>query len=356
MPLRALVLLSLIIAGGEPARPAPFKPTLITLELSDVPLDQALDALQKQIDVPIDRERIDAGRRMSLSVNDVPFWDALERLAKAADHRIFFVDSGRKILLVGNERVSYRETPLSIDGPFRVSARRVRSLYDLESERTLTDLELDLHWEPGVSIFLVEPPGKRVKARDNADRDLSIVEAGSRLPASGGGLALAVRFTEIPRSSRTIRQIEGEFTVIGAAGMLKFEFEKWNEKEQSSTNDGVIVKVRNDFKPGGDLWTARVAIEYPEGGPRLESFEASAWLADNEAYLVSRDGKTRFDVNGGTEVISQSERRAEINYRWVPQGNAPTLGDPKDWKLVVKTPSKLIEVPVKFKLENIPLP
>jgi hypothetical protein len=204
----------------------------------------------------------------------------------------------------------------------------VRSSYDLESERNLTDLELDLHWEPGVSVFLVEPPGKRVKARDNSERELSIVEAGSRLPASGGGLALAVRFSEIPRSARTIKLIEGEFSVM----------------------------VRNDFKPGSDLWTARVAIEYPAGGPQLESFEASAWLADNEAYLVSRDGKTRFEVNGGTEVIAQSERRAEINYRWVPQGNAAALGDPKDWKLVVKTPSKLIEAPVKFRLENIPLP
>ena len=32
------------------------------------------------------------------------------------------------------------------------------------------------------------------------------------------------------------------------------------------------------------------------------------------------------------------------------------LGDPADWKLIVVTPSKLVEAPVKFKLENIPLP
>jgi cytosine/adenosine deaminase-related metal-dependent hydrolase len=79
-------------------------------------------------------------------------------------------------------------------------------------------------------------------------------------------------------------------------------------------------------------------------------------LVADVTVLHDRRGRFSLRDNGGTEVISQSERRAEINYRWVPQGNAPALGDPKDWKLVVKTPSKLIETPVKFKLENIPLP
>lgn len=356
MLLRSLILLSLITAADDSKPPAPFAATRVTLDLNDVPLDKALDELQKQIPVTIDRERMDANRRVSLSVSRVPFWDALEKLAKAADHRTYFVENGRKILLVGNERVTYRESPLAIDGPFRLAAQRVRATYDLENDRSVYELDMNLNWEPGVAVFLVEPPGKRVKARDNTDKELTVLEAGGRLPASGGGLHLTVRLGEVPRSSRTIKKIEGEFTVVGAAGMLAFDFSKWGEKEQSLTKDGVTVKVRNDFKKDSQLWTARVAIEYPSDGPQLESFEASAWLADNEAYLVGADGKTRLEVNGGTEVISQSERRAEINYRWVPQGNAPALGDPKDWKLVVKTPSKLIEVPVKFKLENIPLP
>jgi hypothetical protein len=47
---------------------------------------------------------------------------------------------------------------------------------------------------------------------------------------------------------------------------------------------------------------------------------------------------------------------------WLMTAAAPrlthdnVLGDPAEWKLVVVTPSKLVETPVKFKLENIPLP
>ena len=45
-----------------------------------------------------------------------------------------------------------------------------------------------------------------------------------------------------------------------------------------------------------------------------------------------------------------------VKYRWVPPGDEKDLGKPADWKVVVRTPSRLVEVPVKFKLENIPLP
>jgi hypothetical protein len=359
MLIRATLLLLAwgLLALADDHKPAThFAPKLITLDLNDAPLEKALDELEKQIDVSFDREKIDAARRITLSVSKVPFWEALEKLAKAADHRLYFLDGARKIMLVGNERVSYRETPLSIDGPFRVGCKRMTSVYDLETEQSIYEVHLDLHWEPSVSVFLVEPPGKHVKAKDNADKELTIQPAGSRLPASGGGIQMQMRLGDIPRSTRTIKSIQGEFTIVGSTGMVKFAFDKWAEKEQSLTQDGVTVKVRNDFKKESQLWTARVLIEYPESGPQLESFEASAWLANNDAYLVSPDGKKKLEVNGGTEIISQSERRAEINYRWVPQGNAPALGDPAEWKLVVVTPSKLVEAPIKFKLENIPLP
>ena len=100
----------------------------------------------------------------------------------------------------------------------------------------------------------------------------------------------------MPRSTRTIKTVEGSFSVVGAARMLSFAFAKFDDREQSATQDGVTVKVRNDFKAGSQLWTARVAFEYPAEGPSLESFESSAWLADNDAALESADGKRRLSA------------------------------------------------------------
>jgi hypothetical protein len=338
------------------ARPPAAEPRLVTLK-GEMTLDKALDELQSQTDVAIDRTRAETTRTVRLDCDRLPFWVALEQIAKAADHRLAFAEQGRAILLMAGEGMTYREMPLSTDGVFRVAARRVTAVRDLENDRSFCEVTLGLHWEPHFAAFLVETPSKNVTARDNTDKELPIAEGGrGRVPVSGGGTMLTVRLADVPRSARTIKRLEGTFGVVGAGRMLRFEFAKLAKEEQAQTQEGVTVKVRADFPAGGDLWTARVELDYPEGGPQLESFESAAWLADNDAFLVSADNKRRLDVNGGTEVVSQSERRAVVNYRWVPQGNAADLGKPDGWRLVVRTPGKLIEVPVTFKLENIPLP
>ena len=344
-------------AADEPAPGV--KPKLITLKI-DATLEKVLDDIQTQADVAIDRSKADLTRPVKVDLKNVPFWDALERIAKAADHRIAFGEQGRTIYLLGGQGVTYRELPMSVDGVFRTAALQVDAVNDLELERIYYDVLLGLNWEPQFSAFLIELPGKDITAIDNAGKHLTVAEQGrGRIPASGGGKRLTVRFTDVARSARTIAKLEGTLKVIGAERMLRFEFPKLTAgKEESKTEDQVTVKVepQDDVKSGSDLWTFRVTLEYPENGPQLESFESSAWMADNSAFLVSADNKRRIDANGGLEVVTQTDRRAVIKYRWVPQGDEKDLGKPADWKLAVRTPSRLIEVPVKFKLENIQLP
>jgi hypothetical protein len=350
--------LAFVISINAAEAPA-LKPRLITLKL-DATLDKALDELQTQADVAFDRTKADGARPVKVDLKNVPFWEALEKIAKAADHRIGFGEQGRAIYLIGGEGVTYRELPMSIDGVFRTAARQVTAVNDIENDRTFYDVELTLHWEPQFSAFLVETPGKTVTATDNTGKQLEIADAGrGRMNASGGGKRLSVRLADVPRAARTITKLEGSLMVVGAERMLRFEFPKpVAGKEESKTEDQVVAKVEpaEDVKPGSDLWTFRVTLEYPEVGPQLESFEAGAWMAENDAFLLSTDGKRRLDVNGGVEIVSQTERRAVVKYRWVPPGDEKDLGKPSDWKVVVRTPSRLIEVPVKFKLENIALP
>jgi hypothetical protein len=356
--LLAVAAVGLGLRAADPPKPAPAppaaQPSLVTLTM-DATLDQVLDELQKQTDIAVDRSRADSSRPVKIDVKQVPFWEALEKIAKSADHRIAFAEQGRSIMLVTGENVTYREVPLSIDGVFRLAGRRVQATYDLDQGRTLYEVQLALHWEPKYSAFLVEVPGKTVTARDNTGKELPVGEGRGRMAVSGGGTNLTLRLNDVPRSARTIQLLEGRFSVVGAAKMLRFEFTKVGLEEQARTIDGVTVKVKADFKEGADLWKARVDLEYPEGGPQLESFEAGAWLSENSAFLVSADNKRRMDVNGGSDYETPNARRAVVNYHWVPPDDGK-FGKPSDWRLVIQTPSQLAEVPVKFKLENIPLP
>jgi hypothetical protein len=355
----ALALSFVVVAGLAVADTPALKPKLITLK-TDATLEKVLDDLQTQADVAFDRSKADLSRPVKVDLQNVPFWEALEKVAKAADHRVAFGELGRTIYLLGGQGMTYRELPLSIDGVFRTAALSVEAVNDLENDRIYYDVTLGLNWEPSFSAFLIEAPGKEITATDNTGKQLALADMGrGRIPASGGGKRLTVRLTDVPRSARTIAKLEGTLKVIGAERMLRFEFPKLVAgKEESKTEDQVTVKVdpEADVKPGSDLWTFRVTMEYPENGPQLESFESSAWMANNDAALVSADNKRRIDANGGIEVVAQSERRAVVKYRWVPQGDEKDLGKPADWKLAVRTPSRLLEAPVKFKLENIQLP
>lgn len=346
------------VAADDPKKPdrSKFVARTFTLKEADVSVDKALDELQRQTDIAVDRSRADTTRSLKIDCANAPFWEALEKIAKGSDHRIAFAEQGLKIMLVTGEGVTYKEVPISVDGPFRVTASRVTAMTDLEMDRSSCEVQLVLQWEPHFAVFLVEQPGDKVVVKDNTDRQLQVAEAGrGRLPASGGGRRLDLRLQDVPRASRTIKSIEGKLNVVGSGMLQRFEFAAPGVKELVEKKDDVTVKVRTEFKEGSELWTAYVTIEYPEGGPQFESFESVAWLADVKATLVSSDGKRRMDVNGGEETVGANERSVRVNYRWVPEDNSK-LGKPGDWKLVVQTPGKFVEGTVNFKLENIPLP
>lgn len=333
-------------------------PKTFTFQTDGAPLGKVLDELTKQTGVSIDRSQLEQERQLRLKCDRVPFWDAFQKIARESDHRISVADDGKKLQLQGGGDITYKESPHSIDRLFRVSVRKVQSTGDLENDRSYTDVTLALHWESGLAIFLVDSPGRSVTAKDNNEVDLTVAEdGGGRVPASGNGVELQVRLNGVQRNAKNIRLMSGKMGVVGAAKMIEFNFPKpvASKESREEKNGDVAVRLRTDFKDKSDLWSARVEFEYPGGGPQLESFESSAWLADNQAWLQSPDGKTKIECNGGYEVLAQTDRKAIVVYRFTDDTDAK-LGKPEDWTFHVKTPSKLLSTEVKFKLENIPLP
>lgn len=351
VPFAALTLL----ADEPESFPAP---KTFTFQTDGAPLGKVLDELAKQTGVAVDRSRLEEDRTLRLKCDKLPFWDAFEKIAKESDHRISVAEDGKKLQLLGGGDITYKEAPYSTDRAFRVSVRRIRSTNDLENDRSETEVTLNLLWESGISVFLVGPPGRSVVAKDNNEQDLTgDDDGGGRVAVAGNGVDIPVRLTGVNRSAKTIRLLSGKISVVGAAKMIEFNFPKpIASKENRESKEGdVSIRLRTDFKESSDLWAARVEFDYPGGGPQLESFESSAWLVDNMVWLASSDGKKKLEYNGGYEVLSQSERKAVVIYRFTDEPDIK-LGKPEDWTLHVKTPSRLLSTEVKFKLENIPLP
>jgi hypothetical protein len=345
---------SLLAADGDEF-PAP---KVFTFQSDGASLGKVLDELTKQTGVTIDRSQLEQERQLRLNCDKVPFWEAFQKIARESDHRISVADDGKKLQLQGGGDITYKESPHSIDRLFRVSVRKIESISDLENDRSYTDVTLALHWESGLSIFLVESPGRSVTAKDNNEIDLTVAEdGGGRMTASGNGVEVQVRLTGIQRAAKNIRLMTGKMGVVGAAKMTEFKFDKpvATKEAREEKNGDITVRFRCDFKEKSDLWSARVEFEYPGGGPQLESFESSAWLTENQAWLQSSDGKTKLECNGGYEVLAQTDRKANVIYHFTDDTEIK-MGKPEDWTFHVKTPAKLLNTEVKFRLENIPLP
>jgi hypothetical protein len=329
-----------------------------TFKSKECTLGKVLDEVAKQTGVIVDRSKAESERTLRIECDKLPFWDALERIAKESDHRVSFADTGRKLQLQGGGDIVYRESPMSVDRVFRVAVKKIQAVAELEMDQTFVEVTLSVSWEPGIALFLVEEPGRSVTVKDNVDQDVRVIDqGGGRVNAFGNTVDLTMRLAGIPRSAKSIKSMEGKVGVIGAAKMLSFSFDKpiAGKEYREASQEGVTVKLRTDFKEGSDLWTARVEFEYPEGGPQLESYESASWLVDNQAWIATADGKKKLEYNGGYEVAAQGDRRAVVIYRFTDEPGTK-LGKPEDWVFHVRTPSKLLTTDVKFRLENIPLP
>lgn len=348
-----------VVAAQAPADTSAVpNPRSFTYKTDGASLSAVLDEFAKQTGTKVDKSKAEAERTMRIDCKDTPFWEALEKIARESDHRLTTSQSGRGLALLGGAEITYREAPASFDRVFRLAARKVQSVSELDADRAYTEVTLTLMWEPGFAVFLVEQPGRSVVAKDNNDQDLRLGDDnGGRVAVSGGTVELPLRLANVPRAAKTIKLLEGKFGIIGAAKMLEFSFPKTAASKESaeSKQEDVTVRFRTDFKDKSDLWAARVEFEYPPGGPQLESFEASAWLIDNNAWLTHSDGKKRLDCNGGFEIVAQNERKAVVIYRFTDDVSF-RLGKPEDWTFHVRTPSRLINTEMKFRLENIPLP
>src|SRR5262249_46477686 len=117
--------------------------------------------------------------------------------------------------------------------------------------------------------------------------------------------------------------------------------------------DGVIVRLVR-LNPDDDPWDVEIKLEYPnpKDGPHFESFQS--WLVNNDIYLEHRrtHAKRRTPQVGKQETLAFAHADV-LDYC---ASRRPRLGKPGDYKVVYRTPGKIISIPVHFEFKNLRLP
>jgi hypothetical protein len=337
----------------------------ITLQSDKILVSQALAELTKQTGIRVEDERGVQDEAIHLDWKRATFWQALDALAAAAKARVnLYPTSGRIVL--AKRGADYRLPPISYDGRFRLSVKKITASRDLEiSENNAhggaTHLVVEVAWDPELLPLYLETRPHGIRLVDDSNNVLTIPDEGSSLAPVDGRIALGidVHLPALPRREKAIRSLEGELSMIGPSKMLTFTFDALdrlakrsaNDPERQLTQEGVGCRIL-DVKLLRDRWTVRLALDYPSGLKQLDTNQS--WVVNNEMTLESPDGKKRLPSTNYV-LESATGRGAVLSYHFRDRdGNL--RGKASDWRIRYRTPANLVEKRIKFAFKNISLP
>jgi hypothetical protein len=333
----------------------------VTLQADKILVSQALAALTKQTGIPVDDVRDAPDETVSLDWKQTPFWPALDALAAAAKARVHLYPTRGRIVL-DKRGADYHLPPLSYDGRFRLCVKKITTSRDLEIQDknrqggTLS-LVVEVAWDPELLPLYLETQPHALRLVDDRNNVLTVPDEGSSPTPVDGRIAVNIdlHLPALPRRATAIRSLEGELSMIGPSKMLTFTFEtldrlaktKENDPERQLTQENVTCRIL-DVKLFPKRWTVRVALDYPRGLKSLDTYQS--WVVNNEMTLESADGKKRLPSTNYV-LESASAHGAILSYHF-----RDLRGKPGAWRVRYRTPANLIETPIKFAFQDIPLP
>ena len=343
---RALTTLLLIASAGTAGQP---QTATVALPPAALTLGEALASIQAQTVLTL-TTTLDPKLPLKLERRDGPLWPLLTEVAKASGGRLSVTRMGRGVTVDEvrpYEFGSVERTPESIDGAFRVAVKQVACRRDFDTGRSVTEVALDIHWEPRLPVFRIDSEPRVTVTTDADPKPRTPTANAGKTAVSGALFTTVVRLDGVPRAATKLT-LAGKFTVTAAAKMLQFRVAD-TSKPTTLTQEGVTFTLPTPRKIQ-DRWDVPVELVYPPSKVEFESFEAGVWLSRNRLQLIDPAGKPLDPIN---EDFREAPGKANLVYRFpaakVPDGRA-------GWSLVYETPSPLVEFDVAFTLSNIPLP
>jgi hypothetical protein len=325
------------------------KPAQITLTGDSISLKDALAKLKKASGIEVlDRRREKTNPRLTLNLKKVTFWEALDAIASQARVVVSLYQSDGPIALVDGK---YRPPTVSYDGAFRTVVKRIVVTRDLDTDTHFCVVYLEVAWERHLEPFFVTRRRAEVAFKNAKGKNESFAQ-NEKVELGAGGKSFVDFEVRLPAPSRGVQRLDhlkGELSVVTPVKMLTFTFDNLN-KTGTQVKGGVsmrLVQVKSDDDP----WDIEVELEYPKEGPRFESYQS--WLVNNTIYLEHRRSHVKRRPLE-REELSRVYPHARVNYHF---GNSrPSLGKPADWKLVYRTPGRIVTQPVRFSFKDLRLP
>lgn len=288
---------------------------------------------------------------VTLDLQHVPFWQALDAILDQADLALFpraeLDEAGIAIAepMHGDAAAKW----IAYDGPFRMALTRLASFRDL------TDAAAD-RMQATVQI-VCEPRLQPIMMTLPMDSIVAETAAGERLAAAIGGvrpITIVTREVTIdiplelpPRSAETLTTLSGKFTALVPGKLEEFRFgDLPNDKVLEQRKAGAIVAL-DQVRRNNDVWEVRIRVRFDDASGALDS-HLLGWVLENPAFLEDAAGERL--PHGALEKTREVADEFGVAYLFFPEKE---IGD---YTFVYETPAALINREVPFSFKDVPLP
>jgi hypothetical protein len=334
--------------------------TTVTLDVTDAPLDEVLQVIEKQTGNRVSDYRDQFGQEtadktVTYSGKDQPFWAVLDEILDdlqmspyndSGEEALAIIDRDQGVLRRGGGRAVY-------SGPFRIEATGASSQRGIRNpEQSGLSLDWEISWEPRL-----RPIGLAMRSED-----LKVVcDDGRETPVVGGDEAFNVEIPsgshatdvvvslQLPaRTSEKLATVEGRMTALIPGRVAELKFDNLPSAKDVTQRAGEVAVTIDRVVKNQALWEIHVRVAVESGDAGLDV--AGGWVFQNLATLVDKEGEVL--DNAGFETTLQTEDEIGFAYFYeLPEGRQLS-----DYAWVYRTPASIVTVPVEFKLENVPLP
>lgn len=335
------------------------KPKFVTLA-GETTLTEALAALAEQtgnqvVDMREEFNQEAADPKVTLELDNVPFWEALDTILDKAQLTLYNYDSqkGAVSYIARDENALPRAGRGTYSGIFRLEPIRLEIDVDLRNPANKAlRLTVDAAWEPRVRPVVIMLPLGDFKATDESGNAIGVDSSDSELEfpveAAGAGVEVVIPFQMPARSVKEIASIQGKLTAVMLGREETFEFPDPEKKRGVEEERGGVTVVLDQCRKAGELLEARMRVRFEKASNALESHRG--WIYNNPCYLENAKGE-RIE-QAAIEASLLDDNEVGIVYRFDLGEEASAAG----YKLVYKTPAAIIQVPVEFELKKIELP
>jgi hypothetical protein len=336
------------------------QPSKVTIDVQSQPLSKVLAEFTKQTGNAFTDYREQMGQeardpKISLKVDAVPFWQAVDQALDVADSTLYaYADEAEEDALAVIDRpiseLPRQERAFSYSGPFRLEATTMEANVDLRNPmaRSLA-LLLDVAWEPRLRPVNLEVALADVSAADESGNAIAVEAEEERtdIQIVPGEHVTEVRIPLVmpARSVGKIASLKGKFTALVPGREETFRFDDFKKANQEQRRSGVVVGLER-VRKNNDVWEFRVRVRFDDAAGALQSH--MGWIFNNEAFLETSDGQ-KIEPDG-TETYRQTEDEVGVAYLFGIEGKLT------GHTLVYKTPTVIVPLPIEFELKEMELP